>query len=167
MEVLRLNTYTTRQVSSISDEALRLARQARVLAIASPSAIKCAPSAIACRLSDGCLVMDFTEMDAWLSQCALQSPVHHRPCCAAWFVYLGYSAPHVSFHFHGLHGCRAWAQIAGLEGSPAVACIGSTSAKAARTLGLSQVYSPVRPGLDGFVDSIMEALGTSPAAAAA
>lgn len=161
MEVLRLNTYTTRQVSSISDEALRLARQARVLAIASPSAIKCAPSAIACRLSDGCLVMDFTEMDAWLSQCALQSPVQ------AWSVYLGYSAPHVSFHFHGLHGCRAWAQIAGLEGSPAVACIGSTSAKAARTLGLSQVYSPVRPGLDGFVDSIMEALGMSPAAAAA
>lgn len=42
IDVMRLNTYTTRQVSSISDDALRLARQARVLAIASPSAIKCA-----------------------------------------------------------------------------------------------------------------------------
>lgn len=101
IDVMRLNTYTTRQVSSISDDALRLARQARVLAIASPSAIK------------------------------------------------------------------AWAHIAGLDTCPAVACIGSTSAKAARALGLTDVYSPEKPGLDGFVDSIMEALSAARAPSAA
>jgi uroporphyrinogen-III synthase len=40
VQVVRLNTYTTRQVSSISEDALELARQARVLAVASPSAVK-------------------------------------------------------------------------------------------------------------------------------
>lgn len=43
VEVVRLNTYTTRQVSAISENALQLARQARVLAIASPSAVRCVP----------------------------------------------------------------------------------------------------------------------------
>lgn len=63
--------------------------------------------------------------------------------------------------------CRAWAQIAGLETCPAVACIGSTSAKAAKHLGIADVYSPQRPGMDGFLDSIMEALDAAPAASAA
>jgi uroporphyrinogen-III synthase len=40
VEVVRLNTYTTRKVTSISADTLQLARQARVLAIASPSAVK-------------------------------------------------------------------------------------------------------------------------------
>jgi uroporphyrinogen-III synthase len=40
VQVVRLNTYTTRQVTSISTDTLQLARQARVLAIASPSAVK-------------------------------------------------------------------------------------------------------------------------------
>ena len=40
VEVVRLNTYTTRKVTSISTDTLQLARQARVLAIASPSAVK-------------------------------------------------------------------------------------------------------------------------------
>ena len=43
VEVVRLNTYTTRQVSTLNPIALQAARQARVLSIASPSAIKCAP----------------------------------------------------------------------------------------------------------------------------
>jgi uroporphyrinogen-III synthase len=62
---------------------------------------------------------------------------------------------------------RAWVQIAGLDGCPTVACIGSTSAKAARQLGIKDVYAPARPGLDGFLDSIMQALDAIPAASAA
>ncbi len=54
-----------------------------------------------------------------------------------------------------------------MEGTPAVACIGSTSAKAARQLGLSEIYSPGKPGLDGFVDSVVEALDAAPAPSAA
>lgn len=41
----------------------------------------------------------------------------------------------------------------------AIACIGSTSARAAEGLGLERIFYPEQPGLDGFVDSIMEALG--------
>ncbi|XP_027095284.1 uroporphyrinogen-III synthase, chloroplastic isoform X1 [Coffea arabica] len=40
----------------------------------------------------------------------------------------------------------------------AVACIGETTASAAKRLGLTNVYYPVDPGLDGWVDSIVEAL---------
>ncbi|XP_062024950.1 uroporphyrinogen-III synthase, chloroplastic isoform X2 [Rosa rugosa] len=42
-----------------------------------------------------------------------------------------------------------------------VACIGETTAKAARRLGLRNVYYPVQPGLEGWVDSIVEALGAN------
>ncbi|CAH2060795.1 unnamed protein product [Thlaspi arvense] len=40
-----------------------------------------------------------------------------------------------------------------------VACIGETTASAARRLGLKHVYHPEQPGLEGWVESIMEALG--------
>ncbi|KAK9271018.1 hypothetical protein L1049_026606 [Liquidambar formosana] len=39
-----------------------------------------------------------------------------------------------------------------------VACIGETTALAAKRLGLRNVYHPTNPGLDGWVDSILEAL---------
>ncbi|KAJ4701801.1 uroporphyrinogen-III synthase, chloroplastic [Melia azedarach] len=39
-----------------------------------------------------------------------------------------------------------------------VACIGETTASAARKLGLRKVYYPTHPGLEGWVDSILEAL---------
>lgn len=39
-----------------------------------------------------------------------------------------------------------------------VACIGETTASAARRLGLTNVYYPTYPGLDGWTDSILEAL---------
>ncbi|KAL3505210.1 hypothetical protein ACH5RR_035051 [Cinchona calisaya] len=40
----------------------------------------------------------------------------------------------------------------------AVSCIGETTALAAKRLGLRNVYYPTDPGLDGWVDSILEAL---------
>ncbi|KAB2030145.1 hypothetical protein ERO13_D05G203500v2 [Gossypium hirsutum] len=42
--------------------------------------------------------------------------------------------------------------------SNAVACIGETTASAAKRLGLRNVYFPMQPGLDGWVGSILEAL---------
>ncbi|KAK8966250.1 hypothetical protein KSP40_PGU015091 [Platanthera guangdongensis] len=39
-----------------------------------------------------------------------------------------------------------------------VACIGQTTALAAKRLGLKNVYYPDNPGLEGWVDSILEAL---------
>ena len=46
VNVVRLNTYTTRQVSSLDDEQLRQAKAARVLAVASPSAVKCGAASL-------------------------------------------------------------------------------------------------------------------------
>ncbi|XP_019084465.1 PREDICTED: uroporphyrinogen-III synthase, chloroplastic-like isoform X4 [Camelina sativa] len=42
--------------------------------------------------------------------------------------------------------------------SNCVACIGETTASAARRRGLKNVYYPEKPGLEGWVESIMEAL---------
>ncbi|XP_017981286.1 PREDICTED: uroporphyrinogen-III synthase, chloroplastic isoform X3 [Theobroma cacao] len=42
--------------------------------------------------------------------------------------------------------------------SNSVACIGETTASAAKRLGLRNVYFPTQPGLDGWVGSILEAL---------
>ncbi|XP_021283830.1 uroporphyrinogen-III synthase, chloroplastic isoform X4 [Herrania umbratica] len=42
--------------------------------------------------------------------------------------------------------------------SNSVACIGETTASAAKRLGLRNVYFPAQPGLDGWVGSILEAL---------
>ncbi|XP_057470270.1 uroporphyrinogen-III synthase, chloroplastic isoform X1 [Actinidia eriantha] len=39
-----------------------------------------------------------------------------------------------------------------------VACIGETTALAAKRLGLRNVYHPTNPGLEGWLDSILEAL---------
>ncbi|XP_028950500.1 uroporphyrinogen-III synthase, chloroplastic isoform X3 [Malus domestica] len=55
---------------------------------------------------------------------------------------------------------RAWV---GLISEPekwsnSIACIGQTTAKAAKKLGLRNVYYPANPGLEGWVGSILEAL---------
>jgi uroporphyrinogen-III synthase len=42
----------------------------------------------------------------------------------------------------------------------AVACIGSTSARAAEKLGLQRIFYPEEPSLDNFVGSILEALAS-------
>ncbi|KAJ0246368.1 Uroporphyrinogen-III synthase [Hirschfeldia incana] len=55
---------------------------------------------------------------------------------------------------------RAWMNLIENEKhwSNSVACIGETTASAARRLGFKKVYHPEQPGLEGWVESIMEAL---------
>lgn len=59
---------------------------------------------------------------------------------------------------------KAWVQHVGIEvaaGIP-VAAIGSTSANAAKGIGIEKVYYPEEPGLDTFVDTIVGVLGKEP-----
>ncbi|KAI3889788.1 hypothetical protein MKX03_033826 [Papaver bracteatum] len=55
---------------------------------------------------------------------------------------------------------RAWVNLISEAESwdNAVACIGETTALAAKRLGLKNVYYPTNPGLEGWVGSILEAL---------
>ena len=55
---------------------------------------------------------------------------------------------------------KAWAAAVGGEGVArgAAACIGSTTAVAARALGFRSVHYPEAPGLVGFVEAVVEAL---------
>ena len=91
---MRLNTYDTITVEKVDQDALKQAKDAQVVAIASPSALK------------------------------------------AWMHYVGEQVA---------------ARIA-------VAAIGSTSAQAAKNLGLERIYFPDEPGVDTFVETIMTAL---------
>lgn len=93
-EVLRLNTYNTVTVKDLEYDVLEKAKQAKVVAIASPSALK-----------------------AWVE--------HVGPT----------SANRIT-----------------------VAAIGSTSARAADKLGLERVKYPEKPGVDTFVETIIDAL---------
>lgn len=62
---------------------------------------------------------------------------------------------------------KAWLQVAGEDAARLrpVACIGSTSARAALQLGWGEpaVFWPESPGMEGFVESIKEALQASEA----
>ncbi|XP_022772838.1 uroporphyrinogen-III synthase, chloroplastic isoform X2 [Durio zibethinus] len=55
---------------------------------------------------------------------------------------------------------RAWVNLISEPDSwsNSIACIGETTASAAKRLGLKNVYFPTKPGLDGWVGSILEAL---------
>ncbi|KAL2498286.1 Uroporphyrinogen-III synthase [Abeliophyllum distichum] len=55
---------------------------------------------------------------------------------------------------------RAWVSLIpkSLQWSNSVACIGETTAIAAKNMGLRNVYFPTNPGLEGWVNSILEAL---------
>ncbi|KAL1190120.1 Uroporphyrinogen-III synthase [Cardamine amara subsp. amara] len=55
---------------------------------------------------------------------------------------------------------RAWLNLIqnAEQWSNCVACIGETTASAAKRLGLKNVYYPEQPGLEGWVESIKEAL---------
>uniref|UniRef100_A0A0D6R6F5 Uroporphyrinogen-III synthase n=1 Tax=Araucaria cunninghamii TaxID=56994 RepID=A0A0D6R6F5_ARACU len=54
---------------------------------------------------------------------------------------------------------RAWAKVLKIGGwKGAIACIGETSASAARESGFKKIYYPKNPGLEGWVESILEAL---------
>ncbi|CAD7700507.1 unnamed protein product [Ostreobium quekettii] len=54
----------------------------------------------------------------------------------------------------------AWVALAGEAGraGPAFACIGRTSGEAARRAGLGRVFYPQRPGMEGWVAAVMDAL---------
>ncbi|KAJ6828562.1 uncharacterized protein M6B38_362410 [Iris pallida] len=55
---------------------------------------------------------------------------------------------------------RAWVNLIqkSENWNNSVACIGETTALAAKRLGMKNVYYPMNPGLEGWVDSILEAL---------
>ncbi|XP_068642207.1 uroporphyrinogen-III synthase, chloroplastic-like isoform X1 [Aristolochia californica] len=55
---------------------------------------------------------------------------------------------------------RAWVKLISEpeKWNHSVACIGETTASAAKRLGLGNVYYPEKPGLEGWVESILEAL---------
>ncbi|KAK9806404.1 hypothetical protein WJX73_002560 [Symbiochloris irregularis] len=99
-KVTRLNTYDTLPVKDLDPDALALAKQAAVVAVASPSAV------------------------------------------SAWLGFVGKE--------HAAH-------------TP-LACIGSTSAERAQSLGLHDTFAPDKPGMDGFVTSILQALESQKAA---
>lgn len=96
--VKRLNTYDTLPVTNIDESTLSLARNASVIAVASPSAFK------------------------------------------------------------------SWVRLAGSDSLDrmVVACIGSTSARAAEKAGVpdSKIFYPTEPGLETFVESIIDALAS-------
>lgn len=52
-----------------------------------------------------------------------------------------------------------WAERVGT--SRPAACIGETSAEACRRAGFSQVFFPESPGLDGWADSVEQALAAA------
>ncbi len=52
---------------------------------------------------------------------------------------------------------RAWVRVVG--GDLPAACIGETTARAARDAGFSRVFYPERPGLEGWVRSVLQAVG--------
>uniref|UniRef100_A0A3Q7GAE5 Uroporphyrinogen-III synthase n=1 Tax=Solanum lycopersicum TaxID=4081 RepID=A0A3Q7GAE5_SOLLC len=54
---------------------------------------------------------------------------------------------------------RVWANLtASRQWDNAVACIGETTASAAKKLGFRNIYHPTSPGLEGWVSSVLEAL---------
>ncbi|KAL3371979.1 hypothetical protein AABB24_008492 [Solanum stoloniferum] len=54
---------------------------------------------------------------------------------------------------------RVWANLtASTQWDNAVACIGETTASAAKKLGFRNIYHPTSPGLEGWVSSVLEAL---------
>lgn len=53
---------------------------------------------------------------------------------------------------------RGWIENIGLNEHMIVACIGETSAKAARKAGFTRVHFPQQPGLDGWLVAISEAM---------
>lgn len=58
---------------------------------------------------------------------------------------------------------RVWTNLipASSQWDNAVACIGETTASAAKRLGLRNIYYPTSPGLEGWVSSILEALSVN------
>ncbi|KAL6867255.1 hypothetical protein ACP4OV_015279 [Aristida adscensionis] len=54
---------------------------------------------------------------------------------------------------------KAWLNLVSADNwNNSIACIGETTASAAKKLGLKSIYYPASPGLEGWVESILEAL---------
>lgn len=55
---------------------------------------------------------------------------------------------------------KSWVKNAGVSGSARVACIGETSAAAARSAGFNEarVFFPEKPGMPGWVTAVTDAL---------
>lgn len=53
---------------------------------------------------------------------------------------------------------RGWVSNVGVSEDIAVACIGETSAKAAKSAGFKQVHYPERPGMEGWISAICDAM---------
>lgn len=53
---------------------------------------------------------------------------------------------------------RSWAKHVGVDEGMIVACIGETSAQAAKKVGFKRVHYPDRPGLDGWVTAVADAM---------
>ncbi|CAI5469725.1 unnamed protein product [Closterium sp. Yama58-4] len=64
---------------------------------------------------------------------------------------------------------RAWMEVVAsrTQWDGAAACIGGTSAEAARKAGIRRVFAPDSPGIESWVASVMEALEAAPAEAQA
>ncbi|GJP40216.1 hypothetical protein CLOM_g24491 [Closterium sp. NIES-68] len=62
---------------------------------------------------------------------------------------------------------RAWMEVVAsrTQWDGAAACIGGTSAEAARRAGIQRVFAPDSPGIESWVASVMEALEAAPAEA--
>eukprot|EP00898_Chlorokybus_atmophyticus_P008657 jgi/Chlat1/8793/Chrsp90S00887 len=60
---------------------------------------------------------------------------------------------------------RAWIELLGKDKQVAAACIGSTSAKAARNAGLELVFHPQNPGIEGWTESVLQAIDATKQAA--
>jgi len=60
--------------------------------------------------------------------------------------------------------CRAWVALVGLEAAKEKmsVCIGSTSARACNTAGLTRVIYPDAPSIESWVDCVLQALQEQP-----
>jgi uroporphyrinogen-III synthase len=63
--------------------------------------------------------------------------------------------------------CRAWVALVGPEVAQAKmsVCIGSTSARACNTAGLTKVLYPDAPSIETWVDCVLQALQKQPVSA--
>ncbi|BBG95278.1 uroporphyrinogen-III synthase family protein [Prunus dulcis] len=98
---------------------------------------------------------EVTRLNTYTTVCSCMAPVHNVDQKV---LKLALSAPVIAVASPS--AIRAWVNlISELEQwNNSVACIGETTAKAAKKLGLRNVYYPANPGLEGWVGSIIEAL---------
>lgn len=136
--MVRLNTYDTVPVAALDAQALAAARSAAVVTVGSPSAIKCAaPRCAAPCCVHGPAAPRVLAQPPGLHLLGLTATVHRCP-----------ALPHPTTR-------RAWVQLVG-EGATqgmSIACIGSTSARAAEKLGLQRIKVVLGWGMVGLAEA--------------